>query len=131
MDERSSTLGQLKNIFAVFLKIQRESASLSTDINFAWYLCLVSRRMESHGNLYSDANANVPRITHSSRLVAWQNLALKRVSVNTVDNCRAGRKHSTFLHVEDNKGKLQSNGESTLTSTQLQITTNNVCINRV
>ena len=69
-----------------------------------------------------------PESLISSRLVAWQNLALKKVSVNTVDNCRAGRKHSTFLHVEDNKEKLQSNVESTLTSTQLQITTNNVNI---
>ena len=44
-----------------------------------------------------------------------------------VENCRVGRKHSTFLHVKDDGEKLQGNVEST----SAQVTTNNGCINRV
>ena len=44
-----------------------------------------------------------------------------------VENCKVGRKHSTFLHVKDDGEKLQGNIEST----SMQVTTNNGCINRV
>ena len=41
-----------------------------------------------------------------------------------VEDCRVGRKHSTLLHVKDDREKLQGNIELTL----MQVTTTNSCI---
>ena len=48
------------------------------------------RRMESHGNLYSDADANVPRITRSSR--RYLNQGARSEGIYRLKRTRAGKK---------------------------------------
>ena len=48
------------------------------------------RRMESHGNLYSDADANVPRITRSSR--RYLNQGARSERIYRLKRTRAGKK---------------------------------------